>query len=153
MKAITLYQPWATLVAIGAKKIETRSWNSDYRGPLAIHAGKNTKFIKGKEFLLDEEPFYSVLMNAGQVWHSGTLPLGCIVATCTLVQVRQMNELLVFPACKSYAHQGKEWLLNEQERAFGFYAVGRYMWLLDDVHILPEPIPATGSMGFWEWSL
>ena len=40
MKAITLTQPWATLVAIGAKRIETRSWRTFYRGPLAIHAGK-----------------------------------------------------------------------------------------------------------------
>jgi activating signal cointegrator 1 len=40
MKAITLTQPWATLVAIGAKRIETRSWPTNYRGPLAIHAAK-----------------------------------------------------------------------------------------------------------------
>lgn len=40
MKAITLTQPWATLVAIGAKRIETRSWATRYRGPLAIHAAK-----------------------------------------------------------------------------------------------------------------
>jgi hypothetical protein len=40
MKAITLHQPWATLVAIEQKKIETRSWPTSYRGPLAIHAAK-----------------------------------------------------------------------------------------------------------------
>lgn len=40
MKALSLTQPWATLVAIGAKKIETRSWSTSYRGPVAIHASK-----------------------------------------------------------------------------------------------------------------
>ena len=40
MKVLTLTQPWATLVAIGAKRIETRSWSTKYRGPLAIHAAK-----------------------------------------------------------------------------------------------------------------
>src|SRR5690348_17556570 len=40
MKALTLTQPWASLVAIGAKRIETRSWSTSYRGPLAIHAAK-----------------------------------------------------------------------------------------------------------------
>src|SRR6202030_2406661 len=40
MKALTLTQPWATLVAIGAKRIETRSWPTLYRGPLAIYAAK-----------------------------------------------------------------------------------------------------------------
>jgi hypothetical protein len=39
MKALSLWQPWATLVSIGAKRIETRSWPTKYRGPLAIHAG------------------------------------------------------------------------------------------------------------------
>jgi len=150
MKAITLYQPWATLVAIGAKKIETRSWYTEYRGRLAIHAGKNTKFILGKNSLLSEEPFYSTLMD-DSVWSLGMMPLGCIVATCNLLHVKEMNELHVFPACKSYAFKGHEWFLNEQERAFGHYAVGRYMWLLDDVQILSKPVPAKGSMGFWEW--
>ena len=51
MKALTLYQPWATLVAIGAKKIETRSWSTPYRGPLAIHAGKCRDYIFDQSFL------------------------------------------------------------------------------------------------------
>ena len=41
MKALTITQPWATLIAIGAKRFETRGWSTPYRGPLAIHAGKN----------------------------------------------------------------------------------------------------------------
>lgn len=40
MKAISLWQPWATLIATGAKQIETRSWATSYRGPIAIHAAK-----------------------------------------------------------------------------------------------------------------
>ena len=38
MKVLTLHQPWASLVALGVKTIETRSWSTQYRGPLAIHA-------------------------------------------------------------------------------------------------------------------
>jgi activating signal cointegrator 1 len=40
MKAISICQPWATLIVIGAKRFETRSWKTDYRGILAIHASK-----------------------------------------------------------------------------------------------------------------
>lgn len=40
MKAITIKQPWATLIALGEKRFETRSWQTKYRGPIAIHAGK-----------------------------------------------------------------------------------------------------------------
>lgn len=43
MKALTLWQPWASLIAVGAKTIETRSWSTTYRGPLAIHAAATTK--------------------------------------------------------------------------------------------------------------
>ena len=39
MKALTIMQPWASLIACGAKTIETRSWPTKYRGPIAIHAG------------------------------------------------------------------------------------------------------------------
>ncbi len=154
MKAITLHQPWATLVAIGAKRIETRSWGTSYRGPLAIHAGKNTKYINvnSRDYLCDEQPFFSVLATWMTSKKSTDMPVGCIVATCNLVEVKRIDLVISFAACKSYWHNKKEWLLHAQERAFGDYSVGRYMWLLDDVQILPEPIPAKGSMGFWEWA-
>lgn len=42
MKALTLHQPWASLIAAGVKTIETRSWSTRYRGPLAVHAGKRS---------------------------------------------------------------------------------------------------------------
>lgn len=145
MKTITLHQPWASLVAIGAKKIETRSWSTYYRGPLAIHAGMNTGFMRGKNSMLEEPYFKDVLQGV-------ELPVGCMVATCNLVHVQQMSELQVFPACKGIGHGGKLWSLEAQERAFGFYSIGRYMWLLDDIHTLAEPVPVKGSLGLWEWS-
>ena len=42
MKAITIIQPWATLIALGEKQFETRSWFTKHRGELAIHAGKRS---------------------------------------------------------------------------------------------------------------
>ena len=39
MKALTIIQPWATLLAAGKKRIETRSWKTNYRGEILIHAG------------------------------------------------------------------------------------------------------------------
>lgn len=46
LKAITLLQPWASLVAMGAKTIETRPYATQYRGPLAIHAAKTATFVR-----------------------------------------------------------------------------------------------------------
>ena len=144
MKAITLHQPWATLVAIGAKKIETRSWCTNYRGPLAIHAGMSRKYLKGRDRILDEDYFDTVLVDVA-------MPLGCIVATCELVDIKQIDIGISFPACRSYHQNRHHYWLTKQERAFGDYSVGRFMWLLENVHILDRPIPARGYQGFWEW--
>lgn len=40
MKAITIKQPWATLIAEGYKEYEFRTWKTKYRGDILIHAGK-----------------------------------------------------------------------------------------------------------------
>jgi len=46
MKALSLWQPWASAIALGSKRIETRGWATSYRGPLAIHAAK--RCVKGE---------------------------------------------------------------------------------------------------------
>jgi activating signal cointegrator 1 len=143
MKALTLYQPWATLVAIEAKRIETRSWSTGYRGPLMIHASKNKKYVnmRGADYICDTEPFYSVLMNQALTFHWqkmwGSLPMGAFVATCELVGCVEMR--------------GDNWNhLSQQEKAFGNYCDGRYMWFLENIKILAEPIPARGALGLFE---
>jgi len=56
MKAISLWQPWATLISIGAKRIETRSWETLYRGSIVIHAAKRwSKDQRGAQGLFDVE--------------------------------------------------------------------------------------------------
>ncbi len=80
MKVLTLTQPWATLVAEGAKKIETRSWETLYRGPLAIHAAKGYP-DRGLRF---DEPFYSALWRAG-IKPDMPIPTGAIIAVCNLI--------------------------------------------------------------------
>jgi hypothetical protein len=48
MKAVSLWQPFASLIYTGAKKIETRSWPTNYRGPLAIHAARKDSLDFGQ---------------------------------------------------------------------------------------------------------
>ncbi|MCL4441072.1 MAG: ASCH domain-containing protein [Firmicutes bacterium] len=139
MKVISLLQPWATLVAIGAKRIETRSWATSYRGPLAIHASKGvTAAIKKLVFT---KPFFTILrkLGYGVAWGADwNLPLGKIIATCNLVDV--------VPITPEFTAT-----LSENEKAFGNYTPGRFAWILEDVKQLPEPIPAKGSLGLWEF--
>lgn len=155
IKALSLTQPWATLVAIGAKRIETRSWNTDYRGPLAIHAAKG--FPKVARHLCVEEPFLSALMGAGLmqygIFHASNndLPLGAIIATCKLVGVDRFGYWVNDRKPMRWAKGPHYYELTEQERAFGDYTIGRYGLFLANVKILPEPIPAKGALGLWNW--
>ena len=56
MKVISIIQPWATLIMLGEKKFETRSWERDYRGELGIHASKKmNRFIRS---ICNQEPFH-----------------------------------------------------------------------------------------------
>ena len=149
MKALTLTQPWATLVAMGAKRIETRSWSTKYRGRLAIHAAKS--FPKEARALCFAEPFASVLGDNVD-WVFGDLPTSAIVATCELIAVRKI--FIGVDGWEWDGPTGRHWryLLAEQERAFGDYTPGRYAWLLANIEPLPAPIPARGALGLWEWT-
>lgn len=135
MKALSLWQPWASLIAIGEKRYETRAWWTPYRGPLAIHAAKtwNAEVRAAAE----DDEIAEALSCHGLLRGCG-LPLGSIVATCRLVACHRMDDALLDS-------------ITDQEEAFGDWRIGRYAWELADVVALPEPIPAKGAQGLWEW--
>lgn len=153
LKVITLTQPWATLVALGAKRIETRSWATSYRGPIAIHAAKGLADLGGERglaALCAREPFRAALL-AGGVTSAQQLPRGAIVAVAELVDCVPTAQLDGAEIGR-FTHEGAPvlWVLTPQERTFGDYSPGRYGWLLDGVRALPEPIPARGTLGLWD---
>lgn len=168
IRAITLTQPWATLVAIGAKRIETRSWSTSHRGPLAIHAAKH--WTTDERVMCRVQPFKDVLVQGGVKVIPDDLPLGAIVATARLVDclpiytgklprgVRcvKVDDQNIVRIWKASALSGEPMHVgdiqhNEWEAWFGSYATGRYAWILDDVLKLSEPIPARGALGLWNW--
>lgn len=139
MKALTLTQPWATLVAIEAKRIETRSWQTHYRGPLAIHAAKGLAGMRQRDFvaLCGRAPFAPALAAAGYR-DPADLPRGAIVAVAELVAIERI-EAATMP--------------DEPERSFGDYRPGRYAWHLAGVRRLVSPRPARGALGLWSVEL
>lgn len=148
MRALSLTQPWASLVAHDEKRIETRSWPTSYRGPLAIHAAKG--FPRPARDLCIREPFASAFRRAGLGGHAllnpgKSLPLGVILAVVTLVDcVPTVNADLALEALEADSPDRVE-----KERAFGDYTAGRYAWVLADVQRLREPVPARGALGLW----
>ena len=157
MKALTLVQPYASLIAIGVKRIETRSWSTLYRGPLAIHAAALTPV--GDQSLAD--------------WH---WPQGAVVATCRLVDVVPITGSAhgspnANVRVSDFRHdgprphqQGGLWVVGwtewqggqptrvEDQRPFGDFTPGRFAFLLADVEPLDPPVPAKGKHRLWEWA-
>lgn len=151
MKTITLTQPYASLIAIGAKKIETRSRKTSYRGRLAIHAGKgpgSLGWMQMYHLCQHVEPFKSVLNLSGHP--ADALPLGAIIATCELIDCQPIVDGQTSFGCHTNDHD--YWYeLTDQERAFGDYTPGRYAWIIADLRTLYIPIPAKGAQGLWNW--
>lgn len=148
MKILTLTQPWATLVAISAKRIETRSWQTSYRGPLAIHAAKG--FPKWAKETCAEPLFHEALYAGGYdigLRSSEILPIGCVIATCRLVDVCRTQELICLEGVATLYPE----LYTTKERAFGDYTEGRYAWILEAINPI-VPVPAKGALGLWEWN-
>lgn len=133
MRGLTLTQPWATLMALGDKKLETRSWATSYRGPVAIHAAKG--FPKWAQAICLGEPFKTLLALHGYLV-TQPLPLGAIVAVETLSDICSTEEVV----------RG----ISEQERALGDYTPGRYAWVFEGMRAVLEPIPWKGMLGLWE---
>lgn len=127
MKALSLREPWATLLLLGRKRIETRSWRTSYRGPLLLHASaakinKNDPHIQELLALVPGAP----------------MQYGHIVCRCTLAGCAPMDGPFL-----------QEMERHPLERLCGEYAPGRFAWLLEDVEPLERPVPAKGMLGLW----
>lgn len=133
LRGLSLTQPWASLVAFGAKTIETRSWSSPYRGEVAVHAAKGFPREAVEQTFL--HPFAGVLFANG-VLKPAQLPRGEIVAVARLADCIETRAV----SC-----DGRP----PHERAFGDFGPGRWAWLLADVQALRQPVPCKGALGLW----
>jgi activating signal cointegrator 1 len=150
---LSLSPPYGTLVALRLKKIETRGWQTRYRGPLLIHqtaapGPKGTPEAALWDLCLSE-PFRTALPRASP----SRLPRGKIVALVELVDCQMIGVLPDgTPTYMAYDEFPPVLqAVQEPERAFGDYSPGRWAWPLDNVRPLPEPIAARGMPGLWSW--
>jgi hypothetical protein len=128
MKAITIAQPWASLVVHGLKHLETRRWSSRHRGPLAIHAAR--KIPTAGRMLCHQQPYRTLLGAIGFAsWLD--LPRGQVMGLVELTGCARVEELGVLPAL---------------ERLLGDFSPGQWAWSLADPRPLPAPIPWCGRL-------
>jgi hypothetical protein len=130
IKALSLWQPWASLMAAGVKLHETRHWSTRYRGPLAIHAAKTLDVAGAPEELC--------LSVWGVNWCEAC-PLGAVLAIGRLTRCEPTG-----------------WLANDRltaaDEAAGNFAPGRFAWRVEGLSPLIEPIPLIGHQGLFNWS-
>ncbi len=127
IKVLSLKEPFATLIKTGIKKVETRSWPTNYRGELYIHASisrstLNEKNIEFKKLIqnLEYQPSY-------------------IICKCNLTDCIYMT--------KEYVENMKK--TNYQEYLCGEYKEGRYAWILENIEPLSIPFKAKGQLSIW----
>jgi hypothetical protein len=140
MKAITIWQPYATLIMLGLKQYETRSWSTEYRGPLVIHAAK--KWDEERDWdcnrvtdLLREQTFTAASLSEEKLRLFYT-PMGD-----TLGKALGIVDL---QACDQMNDGGGEF-----ENRVGSFGPGRYGWKCATPRLFEEPIRHQGKQGLW----
>ena len=126
MKVLSIREPFATLIKDGVKIYETRSWKTNYRGEIYIHASLSLSKSERVE-------------SANKYLKSEIKP-GFILCKCELVDCIPMTDEFI-----NYINK------DTLEYDYGLYSEGRYAWKLKVLEVLDEPIPAKGKLGIWNY--
>ena len=124
VKALTIREPWATLIINGYKKYEFRSWKTNYRGRILIHAGLG----KDKEYI-NRFDSYNIHINNGYIIGEA------IITDCILVDdsfIKSLKEIDPIVYGKSNY-------------------IEKYAWKLENIKKYDNPIPIKGKLGLWNY--
>jgi len=122
VKVLSIREPYASLIKMKIKTIETRSFKTNYRGELYIHASLSKSNV-------DDELSKLVMPMYGK-----------IICKCKLVDCVLMTE--------NYVKEIKE--KTPMEYKCGLYEAGRYAWILESVEEI-DAIKAKGKLGIWNF--
>lgn len=133
MKLISLWQPWASFMALELKRYETRHWATRYRGVIGIHAAK--RWQKDQQYMLENlcKRHPELEQYAGY-----DFPRGCVLSAMRLTHIYKTEEVI--------AH------LSPLEKALGDYSPGRFAWEMELIKLPEKPIPVKGEQGIWDWN-
>ncbi len=131
LSSFVLWQPWASLIPLGLKHYETRSWKTNYRGKLLIcsaaaSSGQHKEYLKICSEI--ELPPWS------------DFPHGCAIAICDLVDCIEMTPEFIEQQSKT-------------EILCGDWQVGRYAWKLENIELITEPFAVKGKQGLFNISV
>ena len=132
MKALTISQPYASMIMRGEKFVENRTWETHYRGPLAIHAGKGTQYLSYGE--LQGYP-------TGQI-----IAIGQLVACVSLDEIRERCE---DPHARNELVPNTRLTWSDVENHE--HTEGPYCWILEDVRRI-QFVEVSGKQGLWNYN-
>lgn len=150
MKAITLWQPWASAIMAGLKTVETRSWSTRYRGQLVIHAGTRRPTKREVQHLREQ--------CTQEQWDRldfDDLPFGAALGVVDLVDCVPIRTTPGYPPgyfadTTWHMTKGSRWPLTDLERAWGWFADDRYAWCLGPPLVFDAPAEMRGKQRLWE---
>ncbi len=125
MKALTICQPYAQLIVRSEKRVENRSWSTNYRGPIAIHAGKSRDWLSE-----DDEARFHFLHDP--------LVFSAVLGTATLIDCLHIDRIE-----RGEYDRRHPWLRTHE------HTEGTWCWVLDHIHRFRTPLPWKGAQGLW----
>lgn len=128
MKAITIKQPFASLIMAGVKEYEFRTWKTSYRGELLIHAGKSVDTEAMEKF----------------AEYGLEYPLGCILGKATLSDCIPVDDTL-----RTTLREKDAFVYSGTTEASDWEG---YAFQLNNIQLM-EPIPVKGMLGLWEFQI
>lgn len=137
MRAVSIPQPFAALLIIGAKTYETKAWGTTYRGPLAIHTPWS--YEPWARALAEQQEYFDALR--ARRLYGWNLPRSCFIGVADLVGCHDIREDGVVAGAR----------VCTLERRFGDFRRGRFAWQLANPRLLKAPINARGRRGLFEW--
>lgn len=140
MKALSIKQPWASLIAHGIKDIENRNWKTNFRGTVLIHAASkqvsNIPSIFTDEQWKDmgEDARVAMVLNS---WNNSAIIGKVDIVDCVI-------------------NHPSIWAEKSIPQHSGFFDVSRnkpiYNWVLENPVLFPEPILGVrGKLSFWDY--
>lgn len=132
MKALSLWQTWASLVAWGEKEFETRHWYLRHRGLLAIHAAK--KNDRDTQYAIGQLVRFSPRLQLEET----RLPYGAVVCIVNVIDCQPTENVKLH--------------ISQREKAFGNYQPDRWAIRMQLVEVFNQPYFCPGKQGLWEFN-
>jgi hypothetical protein len=139
MRGLTICQPYADMIRRGDKPIENRTWSTQYRGLILVHAGQSLRFLDRRDRLRHVLRFGAIVATANLV---ACLPKNTPVPDAGNAQP-VADELARRMARQHWIHAGHGHLFEHPT------ANGPWCWILEDVRQLDSPIDYKGAQGLW----